>query len=346
MLLTDGITTEGASLTEAAAHAPPQGRAAVHPWRWAAQPIRDLKLNDLLVDEVVFVDDVVNFEFKLTGAPVTKGSSSRSSSRQDADQPAGQDHRDRRRGWRAAASSLAVPAHAGRASSSTSSRSNAQPLEKRPEDNHQERLVSVRKEQVRVLLVQSYPNYEFRYLKHMLERDSTIQLKTVLQDSDLEYAEHDQSALRVFPVRREELFAFDVVIFGDVNPAFLSPSVCTWATSSTEKGGGLVFIAGPRYTPMAYRDSPLAALLPIDFNGASGPDPGQDITEPIQPEPTDLGLTSPAMQLGDNPLETAEIWQNLPQMYWLFEAPHAQAGGPRAGGASRPYDARRRIACP
>ena len=32
------------------------------------QPVRDLELADLLVDEVVFVDDVVNFEFKLTGA--------------------------------------------------------------------------------------------------------------------------------------------------------------------------------------------------------------------------------------------------------------------------------------
>ncbi len=29
-------------------------------------PIRDLELSDLLVDDVVFVDDVVNFEFKLT----------------------------------------------------------------------------------------------------------------------------------------------------------------------------------------------------------------------------------------------------------------------------------------
>ena len=31
------------------------------------QPVRDLELADLLVDEVVFVDDVVNFEFKLAG---------------------------------------------------------------------------------------------------------------------------------------------------------------------------------------------------------------------------------------------------------------------------------------
>ena len=107
--------------------------------------------------------------------------------------------------------------------SSKSSRWRTRP---RPKTIGRQRLVSVRKEQIKVLLVQAYPNYEFRYLKNMLERDSTIELKTVLQDADLEYAELDHSALRVFPVRREELFAFDVVIFGDVNPALLERAAC------------------------------------------------------------------------------------------------------------------------
>ena len=49
--------------------------------------------------------------------------------------------------------------------------------------------------------------------------------RTVLQEADLEYADTDKSAERVFPVSRDELFAFDVLIFGDVNPALLSPSI-------------------------------------------------------------------------------------------------------------------------
>ena len=31
------------------------------------RPLRELKLSDLLVDDVVFVDDLVHFRFKLTG---------------------------------------------------------------------------------------------------------------------------------------------------------------------------------------------------------------------------------------------------------------------------------------
>ena len=44
------------------------------------------------------------------------------------------------------------------------------PDEAQVENNRQQRLVSVRKEQIRVLLVQAYPSWEFRYLKkHLLK---------------------------------------------------------------------------------------------------------------------------------------------------------------------------------
>ena len=144
-----------------------------------------------------------------------------------------------------------------------------QPDEVQSDNNHLEHLVSVRKDQIHVLLAQAYPNYEFRYLKHLLERDNTIELHTILQESDPAYAEIDQSALRAFPVRREDLFKYDVVIFGDVNPTLLGPNVMrNLHEFVTEKGGGLVFISGLRFTPDAYRETPLAALLPLEFDGA------------------------------------------------------------------------------
>jgi hypothetical protein len=194
------------------------------------------------------------------------------------------------------------------------------PDEAQPDNNSQLRLVNVRKEQIKVLLVQGYPNYEFRYLKHMLERDGTIQLKTVLQEADLEYAELDETALRVFPVRREELFAFDVIIFGDVNPTYLSTSVLANLHDFVEeKGGGVAFIAGPRFMPLSYGGTPVEPLLPIELPGATVPDPSQPLEEGFVPRPTDLGMVSPQMQLGDNAAETARIWADLPPLYWLLD---------------------------
>lgn len=322
VLLTDGINTDGDTLAEAAAHARRKGVPLYNVALGSEQPTRDLELGDLLVDEVVFVDDVVNLEFKLTATGYEGRKVKVVLREKDRPEPLAE-----------------VVVTAGANGQPQKVRLPYRPTEVgeydyvvevellpdevQTENNRQERHVSVRKEQVRVLLVQSYPSWEYRYLKHLLERDSTIELKVVLQEADLEYAELDQSALAVFPVRREELFENDVLIFGDVNPAFLSASVMNNISAFvTEKGGGLVFIAGPLYTPLEYRDTPLAGLLPVDFGGASGPDPGQVINEPFEIVPTDLGLASPTLQLGASPQETEQIWQKLPPLYWFFEAPN------------------------
>ena len=215
-----------------------------------------------------------------------------------------------------------------------------QPGELQTENNRQTRTVEVRKEKIHVLLVQAYPSFEFRYLRNLLQRDETIALHTVLQEADLEHAQQDASALRVFPLRREELFAYDVVIFGDVNPALLSTAALQNLADFVDqpaKGGALVLIAGPSYMPAAYRETPLARLLPfVVGQGAiaqrGSPPLGRGaggegvLREGFVVQPTDLGLASPAMQLGDTPEETREIWRNLAPLYWLLELPELKPG--------------------
>ena len=325
ILLTDGINTEGETLAEAAQYAQRKGVPLFTIALGSEKPARDLILSDLLVGDVVFVDDVVNFEFNLT----SRGFAGRSVEvvLREKDQktplakvtvttgPDGEPQKVRLpyRPTKPGEFEYVVEV-------------DGQPEEEQTDNNRQKRLVSVRKEQIRALLVQSYPNYEFRYLKHMLERDSTIQFHTVLQEADQEYSEEDKSALRVFPVRRE-LFEYDVIIFGDVDPAFLSPSaISNLMAFVTEKGGGLVFVSGPMYTPLAYRDTPLSSLLPIDLNGATVPPPGASVKDSYQIVPTDLGLVSPTMQLGDRLDETQQIWRRLPPMYWLLEAASVKPG--------------------
>ena len=61
--------------------------------------------------------------------------------------------------------------------------------------------IDVRKAKIKVLLVQEYPNFEYRYLTQLLKRDPTIDLRTVLQEADVEHSKQDASALRTFPVR-------------------------------------------------------------------------------------------------------------------------------------------------
>ena len=321
LVLSDGINTDGSSLADAAAKARRKGVPLFTVALGSETPIRDVEITDLLVDEVVFVDDVVNFEFKLLSTGL-EGRQVKVVLRLK-DDPA-----------KLADTTVVL----GEDGETVRGRLAYRPTEvgefdyvvevervddeNQRDNNRQQRHVSVRKEQVRVLLAQSYPSYEFRYLKHLLERDTTVKLRTILQEADPEYAQLDETALGVFPVRREELFEYDVIIFGDVNPDFLSSTTVGHLKAFVEeKGGGMVFISGPLYTPAAYRDSPLAELLPIDFETRAGAGLTEIINEPFQPQPAEAGLTGPTMQLGDSPAETIEIWQKLPPLYWLLSAP-------------------------
>jgi len=323
VLLTDGINTDGPSLTDSAGLAKRRGVPLFLVGLGSDEPAKDIKVSDLLVDPLVFVDDLVNFELKLTGTAL-QGSEVSVLLREEGKKevlaetdavvgPDGQPQQVRMsyRPTQQGTFRYVVEVE-------------PQPGELQTENNRQVRTVEVCKEKIRVLLVQAYPNFEFRYLRNMLQRDATIELNTVLQDADLEYAEQDASALRVFPVRRDDLFSYDVIIFGDVDPALLSASMMQNLVDFVDqpgKGGALVLIAGERYMPSAYRGTPLARLMPINIDGVRYPPLDRAITEGFVVRPTELGLASPAMQLGDTPVQTRAIWQNLPPLYWMLEVP-------------------------
>jgi hypothetical protein len=320
ILLSDGIVTEGEPMAEAAKFALRKSVPIFAVGIGSESPLRDIEVRDLLVDEVVFVDDVVNFEATLSGAGLAGKTI---------------DVMLKEKGKPAvlARSKWVVPEGGESQKVSVPYRPTevgefefvveVEPLadEAQPDNNSQSRVVSVRKEEIRVLYVQAYPNFEFRYLKNMLERDHTIKLHTLLQDADLDYAEQDKTAIRTFPVRREELFEYDVLILGDMNPQFLSATVLNnIADFVREKGGGVAMIAGPRYMPLAYRGTPLSNLIPVDIGTARQPAANQSLNKGFVPTPTDLGLASPLMQLGNSESETRRIWRDLPPLYWLLES--------------------------
>ncbi|MBL9125526.1 MAG: hypothetical protein JNG90_17950, partial [Planctomycetaceae bacterium] len=105
-----------------------------------------------------------------------------------------------------------------------------------------------------------------------------------------------------------------------VNPAFLSGgALSNLAAFVSEKGGGLVVMAGPHFTPQAYLGTPLEMLLPVEIVRAGELSPGP-LLEDYQVTPTELGLASPPLELGDTPAETRRIWSELPGCYWLYPA--------------------------
>ena len=328
VLLSDGVTTEGRSVAEAAHYARRKGIPLFLVGIGDQRPPRDLRLSDLLVDEVVFLGDVVNFDFKLTGTGfTTEKVVARLKLKGSETTLAEQTLELQGNGLAQSVRLFFRPIEEGEFEYVV--QVDPLPNETNLSNNELSQLVSVRDESIRVLYVQEYPSLEFRYLKTLLERGlklggkgKAIQLTTVLQEADPGYVELDETAQRVFPVSRDELFAYDVVIFGDVNPAYMSrPVLENLAAFVAERGGGLLFVAGPRHTPLAYRDTPLENLLPIELSTARLPEQ-QRLTEDLfRVSLTRLGMVSPQMQLSDTLAASLETWQNLPPIRWLLKAP-------------------------
>jgi hypothetical protein len=196
------------------------------------------------------------------------------------------------------------------------------------QNNAEMRHVSVREEKIRVLLVDGVPRYEFRYLKQLFERDKSTELSTLLQDADLEYSQEDRTALQHFPVKKEDLAKFDVIIFGDLNPGVLGPSVLENLRDFVrEKGGSIVFIAGPQANPAALNGTPLEAVLPFEPADVRVPAPDAASYDSFHPVLTLEGQKGNSLfRLGDGEADSLRIWNSLPSLYWFVEIPKTKAG--------------------
>ena len=326
--LTAGQTTEGEPLDKSAELAARKGVPIYPVGLGSPEPPRDLELSELLVDDVVFVDDLVRFQAKLTskgfeGQEIVVHLKERPPGTADPSAateidtirvpapPDGQTrvieigHRPKRTGE--VTYTLEI---------------DPRPRELQADNNHLEKTINIRKEKLKVLLVDSEPRYEYRYLKNYLEREETIDLDVVLLWSDPEYSEQDRSALPTILAAKEDLFKYDVILLGDTDPSFLSASqMQSLSDFVTEKGGGMLFIAGENFNPLAYKGTPLELLLPIELSDARNPTAVGNAIASFRPELTAEGRTNPIFRFGDDEATSAQIWQNLPELLWFLEAP-------------------------
>ena len=193
-------------------------------------------------------------------------------------------------------------------------------------NNRLERSVLVTEaKRLHVLYIEGYPRYDFRFVKVLLERESErslggkgVELEVVLLSAAKGWAETDRSAFRGDFPTHDQLFAFDAVILGDVDPKQLPGS--TRALQSLAdfvriKGGGLLFLSGEHATPAAYADTPLADVLPVVGDPAARTK-DDAATEEYRPRLTDLGRMHSLFRFSPDEVESANIWNRLPGLYW------------------------------
>lgn len=173
--------------------------------------------------------------------------------------------------------------------------------------------VRVHREPIRVLYIEGRPRFEYRFLRELLRQEDAFAVETVLMESDPAASAFDETTLAQLPRAPEEMDLYDLVILGDVAPERLGnrwmEEVRRWLESNPQ-GKGVVLIAGRRFMPNAYGDTPLSGFLPSLVG-----EPAAFRETRLQVMPTRLGMLFAPFHGGRSLSESREKWRSLPQLF-------------------------------
>lgn len=203
-------------------------------------------------------------------------------------------------------------------------------------DNAATSVARVIDQKVRVLFVAGDSGREYRYLKNYLIRDKTLATQVWLQNASAEAvqeASREEKPLGRLPREEAELFAYDVVLLYDPQPRdFDAAGAQLLRRFVNDRGGGLCFVAGNKYTEdfLFTRDlEPIAALLPvvIERDSLAFREGISRINLQVWPLIlTPAGLGHPATQLDADPARNRNLWAAMPGFYWAQPVARAKPG--------------------
>ena len=171
---------------------------------------------------------------------------------------------------------------------------------------------------VKVLVVENHPRWEFKFLMRAFQRDKLVEPTFHLIEGDKKTLEAGPPFIAAFPNTRKDLFAYDLLIIGDVDSKFFTGEQREWIREFVENGGGLVFIAGRKHAPSTYLSNPIGDMLPVEFEAKKFPI--SDELRPIEYHPllSPLGQMHPLMSLAQSRKENEDVWKKLPGWFWHY----------------------------
>ncbi len=188
--------------------------------------------------------------------------------------------------------------------------------------------IAIREESLRVLIVESYPRWEYRYLRNALSRDSGVHLSCLLFHPDLgKVGGGSKDYISRFPDRLDELAQFDVVFLGDVGleDGQLTAEQCRLLKGIVEhQASGLVFMPGGQGRQFSLLETELNDLYPVTLDAAQPG--GWGTRTPSHFELTDLGRRSLLTRLADTAEDNLDVWETLPGFQWHAPVVRARAG--------------------
>ena len=116
----------------------------------------------------------------------------------------------------------------------------------------------------------------------------------------------------------DRLLDYDAVIIGDVDPRqFTDAQLQLISDFVSKKGGGLEMVAGPRWSPQGYRNTPIESLLPVIITHAETDDDVTSITEGFHLSLTRAAANYPIFRFFPEWADDEELVKNhLQAIFW------------------------------
>ena len=200
--------------------------------------------------------------------------------------------------------------------------------EVRDDNNEMTSPISIREEKLRVLVIESVPRWEYRYLRNALSRDPGVDVSCLLFHPGLDkHGGGNADYISEFPATKAELSKYDVVFIGDVgiDDGQLTIEQCEWLRGLVgQQASGIVFMPGWQGREFSLLDTPLGELIPVVMDEGQPRGWGSRTAQHF--ELTELGRRSLLTKLADTTDENLEVWGNLPGFQWYAPVVRAKPG--------------------
>jgi len=193
-------------------------------------------------------------------------------------------------------------------------------------NNSRKFVIAGKPEKIRVLVIETLPRWEYRFLRNALSRDPGVELSCLLFHPALGPG-GGEDYIDQFPEKLEDLAKYDVIFLGDVGVAKdqLTKEQCALIRGLVEnQASGVVFLPGPQGNQFSLLDTELSDLVPVILDDAHRKGMSESIAAPLTL--TSEGRGSLLTMLGANEEENPGIWRRLPGFYWHAPVIKAKAG--------------------
>ena len=201
-----------------------------------------------------------------------------------------------------------------------------EPDESLKDNNTQGVRIAVRSETLKVLVVDSLPRWEYRYLRNALERDPGVEMHCLLFHPGMA-AGGGRHYLPAFPGTKEALSRYDVIFLGDVGvgEGELKESDAELIKGLVEQqSSGLVFLPGSRGRQLSLLRTPLKDLLPVVLDETRPEGAGFQNESVLLLSNQGKGHLLTRFNADED--RNDNIWKNLPGFYWSAAVEKSRPG--------------------